>query len=438
MPLMPSSKMVATEVVSSGESATDAGLCTPRRHGRHRQGASPFGAISSPVLNAEHVKSMTTPTASARNAMDIKRKRQTGLVAGKLPPTPVSATKNSAKKRARRVSMGTPGKAVPLDPKRAEHVNKSFRDHEVSEVYRAIRRQTGALGGNAAGGAIYGEITQNSFQRVVDFMKEHCELSERSLFLDVGSGLGKPNFHVAIDPGVEVSYGVELEELRWHLSLHNLKHVLSLDINKQKTNRIMFSAGDITHAHTLNPFSHVYSFDVGFPPAVMDQLADIFNRSKARYYVSFHTPRKLVETYGFHVENIGRVATSMAGSNEGHTCYFYRRVETEATTSDEEVEIIEPTACDSEGSQQLYIDPLFRVGFDVLRRGKDGVLAWVVSFFGQQVYGGRTRRQKAQLDERKSQVRQKPLEAFYRVVGKPRDVGKPEELSGSARKKLRR
>jgi hypothetical protein len=57
-------------------------------------------------------------------------------------------------------------------------------------------------------------------------MKDHCEFDEKSLFLDIGSGMGKPNFHVAIDPGCNVSYGVELEELRWHLSLHNLSRVL--------------------------------------------------------------------------------------------------------------------------------------------------------------------------------------------------------------------
>jgi 16S rRNA G527 N7-methylase RsmG len=32
---------------------------------------------------------------------------------------------------------------------------------------------------------------------VVDLMVEHCELGKHSLFIDVGSGLGKPNIHVA-------------------------------------------------------------------------------------------------------------------------------------------------------------------------------------------------------------------------------------------------
>ena len=64
------------------------------------------------------------------------------------------------------------------------------------------------------GGAIYGEITQQQFQKVVDFLKDHCEFDHQSLFLDIGSGLGKPNFHVSIDPGCQVSYGVEIEKVR--------------------------------------------------------------------------------------------------------------------------------------------------------------------------------------------------------------------------------
>lgn len=51
--------------------------------------------------------------------------------------------------------------------------------------------------------------------------QEEAGFDENSSFIDVGSGLGKPNFHVAQDPGVEISYGLELEEVRWELSVSN-------------------------------------------------------------------------------------------------------------------------------------------------------------------------------------------------------------------------
>jgi hypothetical protein len=55
----------------------------------------------------------------------------------------------------------------------------------------------------------------HSMQKVLEFMKDNCELGTNSRFIDIGCGLGKPNFHAAQYPGVRLSLGVELEELRW-------------------------------------------------------------------------------------------------------------------------------------------------------------------------------------------------------------------------------
>jgi len=66
----------------------------------------------------------------------------------------------------------------------------------------------------------------HSMQHVVDILVEKCELNSQSRFIDVGSGLGKPNFHVAQDAAVCLSFGVELEDIRWkvckfELGIHN-------------------------------------------------------------------------------------------------------------------------------------------------------------------------------------------------------------------------
>jgi hypothetical protein len=41
----------------------------------------------------------------------------------------------------------------------------------VQQVYSVLQAATGSLGGNGNSGAIYGELTQNSMQRVVDLLK---------------------------------------------------------------------------------------------------------------------------------------------------------------------------------------------------------------------------------------------------------------------------
>lgn len=233
----------------------------------------------------------------------------------------------------------------------------------------------------------------------VNFEQARCGLDTSSKFIDVGSGLGKPNLHVAQDPGVALSYGVEMEEVRWQLSMHNLnetvkratvvstipasakraatrttresegreclflffgrrfarslvcarslsrlclsslceKDFFSLSkaqsplcltrvqvplgnvcsLSQAKCDSVYFQHGDITQAATLDPFTHVYMFDVGFPPPLLMQIAQRFNQSRsAKYLISFQTPRRVIDDYGFQVEHVEKIANSMHGSSE--------------------------------------------------------------------------------------------------------------------------
>lgn len=93
-------------------------------------------------------------------------------------------------------------------------VGKILIPPTVTVAYKCIHQATGKLGGNGATGPIYGEITVGSMQHIFNFMKQECGFTADSRFIDVGSGLGKPNFHAAQDPGVRLSIGVELERIR--------------------------------------------------------------------------------------------------------------------------------------------------------------------------------------------------------------------------------
>jgi hypothetical protein len=70
-------------------------------------------------------------------------------------------------------------------------------DHRKSIHSRLDTHTTLTTHRNGAGGAIYGELTTGSMQKVVDVMISHCGLGKDSIFIDVGAGLGKPNIHVA-------------------------------------------------------------------------------------------------------------------------------------------------------------------------------------------------------------------------------------------------
>ena len=102
--------------------------------------------------------------------------------------------------------------------------------------YGIIGRATGSIGGNADGGAIYGELIASSWQKIINILKAHTGFNADSRFIDIGSGLGKPNLHVAQDPGVCFSFGIEIKRIRWMLSLHNSRRVLTFSLTQLQSN----------------------------------------------------------------------------------------------------------------------------------------------------------------------------------------------------------
>jgi hypothetical protein len=85
----------------------------------------------------------------------------------------------------------------------------------VKVVYKSVRKLTGTLGSDGSGGPINGELRVGCMQKVIAFLVAFCSLTSSSRFIDIGSGQGKPSFHVAQSPGVRLSIGVEVERLRW-------------------------------------------------------------------------------------------------------------------------------------------------------------------------------------------------------------------------------
>lgn len=209
-------------------------------------------------------------------------------------------------------------------------------DAKVQRIYKLINKSTGALGGNGYDGAIYGELTMHSMQKVTDVLTGICGMTAQSRFIDVGSGLGKPNFHVSQSPGVRISVGIELERIRWQLAMYNLGQILphtqghaavarSREEDKLKSG-VHFLCGDIFDAVTMDPFTHVYMYDLGFPPPLQQKIAQNFNSSvHCEYLISYRPPHRIMNEYGYLVTPVAQIPTSMHGSGEIHTAYFYKR-----------------------------------------------------------------------------------------------------------------
>jgi hypothetical protein len=78
---------------------------------------------------------------------------------------------------------------------------------------------------------------------------------------------------------------------------------------------IFFANKDIDRARTLNPFTHVYMFDVGFPAELHLSIAIKFNTSLyATHLISYQPPIDIIREFGFKVQFMGeKFNTSMHG-----------------------------------------------------------------------------------------------------------------------------
>ncbi len=103
--------------------------------------------------------------------------------------TPVAASSPGRRKKGVAVIL-TPSTDIP-SPRFGTVKSKLPINPRVEKVYQIIRACTGTLGGNGTTGAIYGELTMGSMQRVINLMIEKCEMNDQSRFIDVGAGLGK-------------------------------------------------------------------------------------------------------------------------------------------------------------------------------------------------------------------------------------------------------
>lgn len=239
------------------------------------------------------------------------------------------------------------------------------RARRVKRMYKVVHKCTGSLGGNGAGGSIYGELTRQSMQNVTEFMCLEGELGPDSIFIDIGAGLGKPNLHVALDPQVRFSVGIDHENVRWQLSLHNLKHVLAEPAPLvPPPPKCIFLEADAYDAKSFDPFTHVYMFDIGFPPNLFLHIAECLrNSSSAKWVLCYHGPKLMCNEYGFEMELVKQLATSMHGSGEGHTAYLYKCTHAKARQA-----AARPAARPTDEQVLLSSDPVWKGGLELLAK----------------------------------------------------------------------
>jgi len=146
-------------------------------------------------------------------------------------------------------------------------IHRHLTCHKRLNNYKIIGRNSKDLGSTRIvckkeSTTICSESTKATMQSVVSSLIKNTQSSNASRILDIGSGLGQLTMHCYIHPGVALSYGIEVSILRHVWAIENLEKVLEADWTN-KTNKIFLAHGNISDAKTLDPFTHIYSYNIG-------------------------------------------------------------------------------------------------------------------------------------------------------------------------------
>ena len=82
---------------------------------------------------------------------------------------------------------------------------------------------------------------------------------------------------------------------------------------------------DVMDIQTLDPFTHIYTFDRGFPPHTLQHMFEMFNKSTtAATLICYQQPKRCYELgLDETTTMIHRMAMKMSGSGEQHSCFVF-------------------------------------------------------------------------------------------------------------------
>lgn len=112
-----------------------------------------------------------------------------------------------------------------LQAEEGVNLNEINQQRKTERAYQIVKKITNDLTGGCSGGKkcspTYGEFTMGSTTNILNAMQLH----KNAIFLDVGSGRGRVNFHCSSLNLVKASIGIEIDENRYQVRAIILKYV---------------------------------------------------------------------------------------------------------------------------------------------------------------------------------------------------------------------
>lgn len=142
----------------------------------------------------------------------------------------------------------------------------------------------------------------------------------------------------------------------------------------------MFMNLDANYLASLDPCTHIYQFDTGFPPNLLEKLAQLFNTSEyAIFLISYNKPSIVIDDYKYNVEIQQNLGISLHGSNEKKTVYFYKKkVIPPSEMPPYRVKLTLPQRLGiDEEPIEIFCDPSFLKGIEIAVGPPAGVSAYL-------------------------------------------------------------
>lgn len=202
---------------------------------------------------------------------------------------------------------------------------KAFMD-TLASLWKRAGRPDANLGKGEVGPSPQ-HVTMTPLLRVLDAM----QIDGDSVFVDIGSGHGLVAFAAALYAGARLSYGIEIDSVLHQFSVQQAREVFAGEPPEQWPVRLLHA--DV--AEVAHPFdwTHSYSFDKDFPPAVLARVAALFRSStRWRVFASSLPERRWREVAGAgwwdrSVRLRERQPVNISGSGEQHSIYVYERID---------------------------------------------------------------------------------------------------------------
>lgn len=230
----------------------------------------------------------------------------------------------------------------------------------------------------AEGGPVYGELTENSMDRIVTALESSCSMGPDAVFADIGSGIGKPCIHAAIKTPVRYSLGVECMGVRWWQSVAMLARCLDNKEYASVATRVFFAHADIEDMKDLGETTHVYCFSKGFNPATLRAFCRVVNASDNVTHVACMHAKIILETTGMRPLTLVTVVdTRMSGSGEQQKCYVYRIKPKSSKRLRASPTLLELPGWPKESDACVKHHPSYMKGVESLMQGRDAYHAWI-------------------------------------------------------------